>query len=198
MCIRDRIHIWTKGFPPFRFNSVSYRRTLHRVNPPNSRKVGQKIISCAAGECKGDGEVQPRTEGPGRGEEGSKLKLTQHFLTQNDCYQAGRTIVPLSLIHISLYVGKVGAAPGLRRRLPGPGRGEGLLPPQMADQLGDVLHRVDGQPSGQGGLGGGVRRDVQRPDARDVYKRQSVVWPAPRAFWWTRCTPCLLYTSRCV
>ena len=54
----------------------------------------------------------------------------------------------------------------LRLLRPDPGGG-GAQPrpaPQVLEQGGGVLHRVDRQPAGQGGLGGVLRRDVQLPD----------------------------------
>ena len=69
-------------------------------------------------------------------------------------------------VFLPLHVGKVGAGKVVRPRRPGRRRLQMGLPPQMGRQLPHALHRVDLQPAGQSGLGGGGGGDVQPLDAR--------------------------------
>ena len=51
-----------------------------------------------------------------------ELKLSQEFLTENDCYQAGRKIVPKGIMVHSTGVAQEQAwGGGVRPRLRGPG-----------------------------------------------------------------------------
>ena len=67
---------------------------------------------------------------------------------------------PLHVL-LPLHIGKVRQRGGKALHCGWLSRGHCLLPPQMAQQLPHILHRVNRKPLGKGGLGGVFRRDIQ-------------------------------------
>ena len=63
-------------------------------------------------------------------------------------------------------VGKIRQGPGHRRGGPGGLGPDGRVAGKVGHQLGDVFHRIDGDPLGQGGLRGVLGGDVQLADAQ--------------------------------
>ena len=70
---------------------------------------------------------------------------------------------PLHLL-LALHLCQVGTVDGGCPRRPGRGRGDGLCPGEVADQLGHVPDGIDGGPLRQGGFGGVLLRDIQGGD----------------------------------
>ena len=89
-----------------------------------------------------------------------------------DVMAAGRGDLQRALyVLLALHVREVRARELHLAQIRGRGGAEALLPAQMMHQLHHVLHRVDGQALGKGGLAGVFRRDIELFDPR-LLRRQ--------------------------
>ena len=76
----------------------------------------------------------------------------------------GGDLQPALYVLLPHHVGKVRQGTGRGRRLPAGGGGHGCVAAEVGDELGHILHTVDGEAVGQRGLSGVLRRDVQGLD----------------------------------
>ena len=78
----------------------------------------------------------------------------------------GGDLQPALHVFLSHHIGKVRQGTGGGLRLPAGSGRHGRFALQVGDELGHILHAADGEAVGQRGLGGVLRRDVQRLDAQ--------------------------------